>query len=199
MRFGLCVLFLTEGSTLVGCTPAPRPVSARQSANAGVNIVPAAILASEKEFPDTSQPANDSRPHLVQILSQSQQNHEKILMALRLSGLVPELQKVGPYTLLAPTDEAFDKLPPGTFERLMLPANLQQLRALLMYHLLNGRIPLKTMLDTNGQVRTLTGNPVIIKGIDNKVMINDVNVIRADDAASNGVIYWLDGVLLPSN
>lgn len=190
---------LLAGSILVGCTPSPRSVTTSRNNNGGVNIIPAAILVSEKESPDTNQPADDSRPNLIRTLSQSQQNHEKILKALRLSGLVPELQKAGPYTLLAPTDEAFDKFPPGTFERLMLPANLQQLRALLMYHLLSGRIPLKTMLDTNGQVRTLGGNPVIIKGIDNKVMINDVNVIRADDAASNGVIYWLDGVLLPPN
>jgi uncharacterized surface protein with fasciclin (FAS1) repeats len=179
---------------LAGCTPPPPTVDRSADANAGVNIIPAAILASEKQPPDISE---SSGPDLVQVLSQSQQNHEKILKALRLCGLIPELQKTGPFTLLAPTDEAFDKLPPGTLDRLFLPANIHQLRALLLYHLLDGRIPLKALQDTNGQVPTLAGESVVIKGIDNKVMVNDVNVIRAENGASNGIIYWLDGVLLP--
>jgi uncharacterized surface protein with fasciclin (FAS1) repeats len=180
---------------LAGCTPPP--ANKAPEVNAGVNIIPPATLAAETEHPDITQSPDDSAPDLIAVLSRSDQSHEKILKALRLSGLVPELQKVGPFTLLAPTDEAFDKFPPGTFDRLLLPANHAQLRQLLLYHLLNGRITLKAMLDTNGQVPTLAGGDVIIKGIDNKVMINDVNVIRADDSASNGVIYWLDGVLIP--
>jgi uncharacterized surface protein with fasciclin (FAS1) repeats len=182
---------------LAGCTPPPPPMNDAAQANAGVDIVPPATLAAEKEHPDITQPASDSQPNLIEVLSRSDENHEKILKALRLSGLVPELQKAGPFTLLAPTDEAFDKLPPGTLDRLLLPANRQQLRQLLLYHVLDGRIGLKAMLDTNGQVPTLGGGYVVIKGIDNKVMINDTNAIRADDSASNGVIYWLDGVLIP--
>jgi uncharacterized surface protein with fasciclin (FAS1) repeats len=180
-----------------GCRPAGRTIDRSQQANAGVNIVAAAILASEKQLPDTTQPADDSRPDLVQVISESQQSHQLVLRALRVAGLIPELQKAGPYTLLLPTDGAFDKFPPGTFDRLLEPQNREKLRALLLYHMLSGRIPLKDMRDTNGQVAALSGAKVVIRGIDDKVMVNDVNVLRAENAASNGVIYWLDGVLLP--
>ena len=120
-----------------------------------------------------------------------------ILRALRLSGLVPELRQKGPYTLLAPTDEGFAKLPPGAFERLLQPDRQEQLRALLRYHLLTGRVLYKQMLDTNGQVSSLSGQKMIVRGVDDKVMVDDANIVRSDTAASNGVIHWIDGVLLP--
>jgi uncharacterized surface protein with fasciclin (FAS1) repeats len=191
MPLKLVATLVITAALVGGCTPPPPTVNRSAQANAGVNIIPAAILASETQLPD------DPRPDLISVISESQQNHEKILQALRLAGMVPDLQKAGPFTLFAPTDQAFNKFPPGAFERLLLPANNQQLRNLLLYHLLSGRIPLKALQDTNGRVTTLAGDSVIIKGIDNKVMVNDVNVIRAENGASNGVIYWIDGVLLP--
>ncbi len=180
---------------LAGCAPEPQARDISKDANGGVDIIPPAILASEKLVPAT-QPANDFKD-LIQALSESNQNHEKVLRALRLSGLVPELREAGPYTLFAPTDEAFSKLPPGTFDRLLQPQNRQQLRALMQYHLLKGRIDFKTMLDTNGTVPATSGQSLVIKGIDHKVMVNDANVIRSTDTASNGIIHWTDSVLLP--
>lgn len=182
---------------LAGCTQA-RPKAPAPPVNAGVDLVPSAILAAEKMTPD-DQPATSTRPDLIQVLSESQENHQDIVRALRLADLVPMLRTAGPYTLLAPTDEAFAKLPPGTLDQLLQPAHHDQLRAWLEYHILKGRISFNELLATNGQVKTLSGQSVIVKGADHKVMINDANVIRSEDAASNGVIHWIDGVLLPSH
>lgn len=184
-------------AALSACTPPPPKVDESKNVNAGVNIVPQAMLAAEEQPPDMTDPAVGSRPNLVQAIASSDQNHEIFLKALRLSGMVPELQKAGPFTVFAPTDEAFAKLPPGALDRLFLPAALPQLRDLVQRHIINGRLPLKSLLDTNGQIPTSAGDPVIIRGIDSKVMVNDANITRADNSASNGVIYWLDGVLLP--
>jgi uncharacterized surface protein with fasciclin (FAS1) repeats len=180
---------------IAGCTQA-RQQATPPPPNAGVDLVPPAILAAEKITPD-AQPATSARPDLIQVLSRSEENHQEILRALRLADLVPMLRTAGPYTLLAPTDEAFAKLPPGTMDRLLEPANHQQLRAWLQYHILKGRISFDELLATNGQVKTLSGQSIIVRGVDHKVMIDDANVIRSENAASNGVIHWIDGVLLP--
>jgi uncharacterized surface protein with fasciclin (FAS1) repeats len=183
---------------LSACTPEPKRRDTSLDASAGVNIVPEAILASEK-IPPSTQPTDDDRPDLITELSRSPQHHEQILRALRMSDLVPTLREQGPYTLFAPTDEAFAKLPPGTLDRLL--QNPQRLRALLDYHIIPGRITFTQILQTNGQVATLAGDKqkLIIRGIDRKVMVNDANVIRSEQSASNGVIHWVDGVLLPSS
>jgi uncharacterized surface protein with fasciclin (FAS1) repeats len=191
------LLFIAIALSVSACRQAAPVFDRSATVNAGVNIVPAPILASEKIFPDTTQPADASTANLVQVISQSQQHHAKILRALQVAGMIHDLQAVGPYTLLLPTDEGFDKFPPGLFERLLLPEHRDRLLTLLRYSIISGRIGLKTMLDTNGQVLTLAGKRVVIKGIDGKLMVNDVNVIRADNSASNGIIYWLDGVLVP--
>src|SRR5581483_4535188 len=179
-----------------GCTPARQTRDTSADVNAGINIVPPAVLASEKITPST-QPTVEDRPDLISALSSAPQHHEMFLRALRLSGLVPELRDKGPYTLLAPTDEAFAKLPPGAFDRLLQPARHDQLERFINYHLLTGRVLFKQMLDTNGQVSTVAGPKLIVRGIDDKVMINDANVLRSDNNPSNGVIHWIDGVLLP--
>ena len=189
-------ILVIAGVALIGCTPPRKARDTSADANAGINIVPPAILASEKITPST-QPAVEDRPDLVSALSSSPQHHEMFLRALRLSGLVPELREKGPYTLLAPTDEAFAKLPPGAFDRLLRPDRHDQLRRFIEYHLLTGRVLFKQMLDTNGQVATVATSKLVVRGIDDKVMINDANVLRSDNSPSNGVIHWIDGVLLP--
>ena len=183
-------------ATIAGCHQTARPMDTSQRINAGVEIVPEAVLAAEKMSPKPHDVSSDQLD-LIDVINGSDQKHYKLIEALRASGFVPLLQQSGPYTIMAPTDEAFDKLPPGVFDRLLLPAHHQQLVAFLKYHLLTGRITFAQMLETNGQIPTLAGPNVIVKGIDNKAMVNDANVLRSDSTAANGVVHWIDHVLIP--
>jgi uncharacterized surface protein with fasciclin (FAS1) repeats len=182
---------------LAGCSQKPSPSNPSAVNNGGVDIVPQAVLASLKMPPD-SQPAPVDQADLLQVLSNSQQSHQKTLLALRRSGLDAMLQTAGPWTLLAPTDAAWDKLPPGTLDRLLQPANQHRLVSLLQFHLLNGEISLAEMVRTNGSLATLAGPKVLVNGIDGKVMVNDANVVHSETAC-NGVIHWIDGVLIPTD
>jgi len=194
-RGGLFGTLLCAG-ILTGCLPPPQAMDNSQKVNSGVNIVPEAVAASLK-IPPSNAPTPSSVPDLIDVISTADEKHYTIIELLRGSGLVPMLQKVGPYTVLAPTDDAFDKLPPGVIDRLLLPSHHAQLVAFVKYHLLDGRIGSQELQQTNGQVPTLAGSHVIIRGIGDKIMINDANVLRTDTGASNGTVHWLDSVLLP--
>jgi len=167
-----------------------------QRNDSAVNILPDAVLASMKESP-SKKPTGDDELHLMDVISDSDQPHDKLKELLRASGLEPMLQQEGPHTILAPTDDAFSKLPPGVLDQLLLPSHHAALVDFLKYHLLKGRIDFDAMLHTNARVPTLDGPGVTIKGIGDKVMVNDANVIRSESSASNGVVHWLDHVLLP--
>lgn len=181
---------------LAGCSPAPQVVDNRQKVNSGVDIVPQAVVASMKLSPSTA-PTSTQQPDLIEVMSAPDQKDYVWIELLRNSGLVPTLQQAGPYTVLAPTDEAFDKLPPGVIDRLLLPSHRAALIALVKYHLLNGRLDSVALQQTNGQLTTLQGGNIVVRGIDDKVMINDANVIRSDASAINGTVHWIDTVLLP--
>ena len=118
--------------------------------------------------------------------------------ALQAAGLVDTLKSKGPFTVFAPTDDAFAKLPAGTVETLLKPENKEKLKAILLYHVVAGDV-------TSGQVvkltsaKTVNGQDVKISVVDGTVMINDAKVVKADIAASNGVIHVIDTVLLPAN
>ncbi len=199
--------------TLVGCLPNPQLTDQSQLINGGVNIVPEPVLAAEKQHPSTA-PVTRAGNDLVETIQESDQKHYDIVEVLRESGLVPLLQTAGPYTIFAPTDAAFDKMPPGLMDEVLKPKNHEQLVRFMKYHLLRGRVDADALLHTNGQVQTMDGPPaspavgansaarpmgtaVIIKGIDGKVVVNDANVIRTDTAANNGIIHWIDNVLIP--
>ncbi len=119
-----------------------------------------------------------------------------LVAAVQAAGLVEILQSEGPFTVLAPTNEAFAALPEGTLESLLLPENRETLIAILTYHV----IPAKAMaadvvkLDS---APTIQGSPVAIHVKESKVVINHANVIMTDVKASNGVIHVIDAVLLP--
>ena len=116
--------------------------------------------------------------------------------ALKAGGLVETLKGTGPFTVFAPTDEAFAKLPAGTLDDLLKPENKEKLVAILKYHV----VPAKaTAADVTGMssAKTVNGKEVTIKTNDGKVMINDATVTKADIEASNGVIHVIDTVLLP--
>jgi uncharacterized surface protein with fasciclin (FAS1) repeats len=115
--------------------------------------------------------------------------------ALKAAGLVETLEGNGPFTMFAPTDAAFAKLPAGTVEMLLKPENKAALVRILTYHVVSGNV-FSTDLKS-GQVKTLEGSPVNVMIGKNGVMINQSTVQAANVKASNGVIHVIDTVLMP--
>lgn len=116
--------------------------------------------------------------------------------ALGAADLVDTLKSGGPFTVFAPTDAAFAKLPAGTVENLLKPENKDQLTAILTYHVVAGTVKAKDVV-TLSSATTVNGADVAIKVADGKVMLNEAQVIKTDIAASNGIIHVIDSVILP--
>ena len=116
--------------------------------------------------------------------------------ALKAGGLVDTLKGQGPFTVFAPTDEAFAKLPAGTLDELLKPENKEKLASILTYHV----VPAKALAKDVGGMKsapTVNGKDLKLKVNDGKVMVNDATVTKADIVTSNGVIHVIDTVLLP--
>ena len=116
--------------------------------------------------------------------------------ALEAAGLVETLKGEGPYTVFAPTDEAFAALPAGTVDDLLLPENKDELTDILTYHVVEGNV-LSTDLSDGQTATTLQGGDVTIGVMDGTVTVNGATVTAADIEASNGTIHVIDAVLLP--
>ena len=116
--------------------------------------------------------------------------------ALTAADLVEVLKSEGPFTVFAPTDEAFAKLPEGTVESLLLPENKDQLVAILTYHVVAGSVTSDQVV-TLDAAATVNGASVSITTSDAGVMVDDANVTAVDILASNGVIHVIDSVILP--
>lgn len=115
--------------------------------------------------------------------------------ALEAGGLIDALKSDGPFTVFAPTDEAFAKLPKGTVETLLKPENRDQLVAILKYHVVAGKVTAAQVVKLD-EAKTLNGKSVSIDA-SNGVKVNNANVVKADIHTSNGVIHVIDSVLLP--
>jgi uncharacterized surface protein with fasciclin (FAS1) repeats len=116
--------------------------------------------------------------------------------ALQAAGLVDTLKGAGPFTVFAPTDAAFAKLPAGTVQDLLQPENKQKLIAILTYHVVTGDVTSKQVAKLT-EAKTVEGQDVKITAKNGKVMINNADVVKADIQCSNGVIHVIDQVLLP--
>lgn len=123
-------------------------------------------------------------------------NFETLAAALGAAGLVDTLKGEGPFTVFAPTDEAFAKLPEGTVESLLKPENKDQLTAILTYHVVPGKVMAADVVKL-GDAKTVNGKSIVIKIDGGAVMINDAKVTATDIKASNGVIHVIDQVILP--
>ena len=121
-------------------------------------------------------------------------NFTTLATALTEAGLVDALKGEGPFTVFAPTDEAFKNLPEGALEGLL--KDKEALKNVLLYHVVSGKVSSKEVVDLN-QATTLNGSDLKIKTDNGKVMINDAHVTGADVMASNGIIHVIDKVLLP--
>jgi uncharacterized surface protein with fasciclin (FAS1) repeats len=115
--------------------------------------------------------------------------------AIKAAGLDEALAAKGPFTIFAPTDEAFAALPPEALKDLLKPENKAKLAQLLTYHVVSGKMDSKTLKP--GETATVQGQPLTIKVDGSKVMVNDATVTQADVGASNGVIHLIDKVILP--
>jgi uncharacterized surface protein with fasciclin (FAS1) repeats len=119
-----------------------------------------------------------------------------LIAAAKAAGLETALSEAGPFTILAPSDEAFAKLPKGTVSSLLMPENKAKLEKILKYHVISGRAYAMDVIKAT-ELSPLDGGKLVVSAVDGQVMINESKVIAADINASNGVIHVVDGVLLP--
>lgn len=119
-----------------------------------------------------------------------------LVAAVQAAGLVDTLKGAGPFTVFAPTDEAFAKLPPGTVEMLLMPENKAKLVAILTYHVVAGDVMAADVVKLK-TARTVNGQVVTVKTSMGSVMIDKAKVVKTDIACSNGVIHVIDTVLMP--
>ena len=120
-----------------------------------------------------------------------------LVAAVEAAGLVETLKGDGPFTVFAPTDEAFAALPEGTVEELLKPENLEQLTAILTYHVVPGKV-MSGDLSNGMEAATVEGSNVTIM-TEGGVMVEEASVVTADIEASNGVIHVIDQVILPES
>lgn len=119
-----------------------------------------------------------------------------LVAAIKSADLVETLKGEGPFTVFAPTDEAFAKLPEGTLEDLLKPENKKKLVAILTYHVVSGQVTSDKVVELK-EAETVNGQSINIKVEDGKVMVDNANVVVTDVMASNGVIHVIDTVVIP--
>lgn len=120
-----------------------------------------------------------------------------LVAAVQAAGLVDVLKGEGPFTVFAPTDEAFAALPEGTVENLLKPENIDQLVAILTYHVVPGKVMSSDIAGQSLEVASVEGSSLSINATDG-VKIDNANVVSADIETSNGVIHVIDSVVLPN-
>jgi len=186
-RFRLVTLFVLIIASLVlaACAPAAAPTAAptQLPAPAATTIPPTAVPAPN-DIVDTA--VADGR-------------FTTLVAAVQAAGLVDTLKSEGPFTVFAPTDDAFAKLPAGTVEDLLKPENLETLKNTLLYHVVAGKVMAADVVTLDGKSAdtALEGNPINISVKDGKVYLNDnAEVVITDIETSNGVIHVIDTVLL---
>lgn len=162
------------------------------SAAAALALITTASVAPAQMANDHVMPAKD----IVEVAAEAG-TFKTLLAAAQAADLVDALKGEGPLTVFAPTDDAFAKLPEGTVETLLKPENKAKLQAVLLYHVVEGKVTSDKVVNLE-YAKTLQGQKVKITVKMDKVYINDAQVIAADVEASNGVIHVIDAVILPS-
>ena len=123
-------------------------------------------------------------------------NFKTLAAALQAAGLVDTLKGAGPFTVFAPTDEAFAKLPAGTVEDLLKPENKAKLVSILTYHVVAGKVMAADVAGKKTMAKSVEGSEIEVNGMDG-VMVDGAKVVTADIAADNGVIHVIDAVIMP--
>lgn len=144
--------------------------------------------------PQLMSSAKNSNMTLIDIATNNP-NFSTLIQALQAADLISTLQGPGPFTIFAPNNDAFAKLPPETLQELLKPENKDKLRAVLLYHVIPGKIlaaDVKTM-----KAKTVNGKELNITANSNGIQVNNANVTKKDIQGNNGVIQVIDAVLLP--
>jgi uncharacterized surface protein with fasciclin (FAS1) repeats len=145
--------------------------------------VPAGAPAQQKDIVETAVAAG---------------SFNTLAKALTAAGLVDTLKGPGPFTVFAPTDEAFAKLPAGTLDTLLKPENKEKLRRILTYHVVPGKVMAADVVKLHS-AKAVSGDTITIKTSGGKVMVDNADVVKTDIGASNGVIHVIDAVILPKD
>ncbi|MTJ12009.1 fasciclin domain-containing protein [Anabaena sp. UHCC 0187] len=170
----------------------------------GIAIAATTLFVSVPTFAGTKPAAKPATPHtqthtvgtIVEVAS-ANPSFKTLVAAIKAAGLVETLSGQGPFTVFAPTNEAFAALPKGTLEKLLKPENKATLVKILTYHVVPGTVYAKDI--KAGEVKTVEGAAVKIQVKKGKVTIGNAKVTKADVKASNGVIHVINKVLLPPN
>lgn len=158
--------------------------------------------APEESVSQTQQQPSATKTANIVVLASDTPSLSTLVAAVKAASLVDTLQGTGPYTVFAPTNDAFAALPAGTLDSLLLPENVEQLKSILTYHVVSGQVLAADLSD--GQViTTVQGGTLTVSITDGKVYLidakgNQVMVEKADVNADNGVVHVIGGVLLPS-
>ena len=156
------------------------------------NIVSIAVIALSVSIGA----ASATSKNIVETAAQSGK-FNTLVAALKAAGLVNTLNGKGPFTVFAPSDTAFSKLPAGTLDGLLMPENKAKLVSILAYHVIPGKVMSGDIAGKKISVKTVQGSKISVDAMYG-VKINDSNVVSADIAATNGVIHVIDKVLMPN-
>ena len=178
LQIGSLFVLLFTSLVLAACGAAP-------AAAPTATVVPATAVPAAMDIVDTA--VADGR-------------FTTLVTAVTAAGLVDTLKGAGPFTVFAPTDEAFAKLPAGTVENLLKPENLETLKNVLLYHVVSGKVMAADVVTLDGKMAdtAFAGKSIAISVKDGKVYLNKtVQVIITDIETTNGVIHVIDTVLMP--
>jgi uncharacterized surface protein with fasciclin (FAS1) repeats len=151
--------------------------------------------AISESVTETPEPNMAMSPQTISEIAASSDSFKTLTKALEAAGLTDTLSGEGPFTVFAPTDEAFAALPEGTLEQLLQPENRDMLVQVLTYHVVQGSVMSGDLSTT--EVPSLEGRAINVTVDEGSVMVNSANVVQADIEASNGVIHVIDKVILP--
>ncbi len=143
-----------------------------------------------------AEPAKDGAKHDIVDTAVAAGSFKTLAAALGAAGLVDTLKGAGPFTVFAPTDEAFAKLPAGTVETLLKPENKAKLTAILTYHVVPGNVMAKQAMKLKS-AKTVNGKALTLKVEGGSLFVDKAKVAKADIACTNGVIHVIDTVVLP--
>lgn len=149
-------------------------------------------------LPITSQAETpDAKPTKTVVeIAAGNEDFSTLVAAVKAAGLAEALSGDGPFTIFAPTNDAFAKLPEGTVETLLKPENKEKLQGILKYHVVSGKVMAADV--TAGEVETLNGAKATITVKEGAVMVDKAKVVKTDIVGTNGVIHVIDSVILPA-
>lgn len=186
-RTTFAAAIVTAALALAACTSSTDESSTESAVTASAEAVVESPAAMEGNA------AASSVGTIVDVASNTA-GFSTLVAAVQAAGLVDTLNSAGPFTVFAPTDDAFAALPPGLLDALLLPENKAVLTKILTYHVVPGAVMAADV--TDGEVATVEGQTVTLSTVDG-VTVNGAKVIQADVAADNGVIHVIDAVILP--